>query len=551
MNTSFFIAKKIFNDNKKGRNETSPIIKLAVFSISLALAVNIITFAVVIGFKNEVSNKILGFGSHAFVSSTQSTSLFENEPILKNQALLADIKKMSFVRNVNAVAFKPAILQSHKINSKSQEIQSVLIKGVEENFDFDFFKSYLKEGTMPNYQSFNASNEVLISKWIANSLSFKVGDTINVFFVKNEAVKRKLICKGIYDTGMEEMDKKILIADIKLIQQMNDWGISSEIEILDTTYNKQLIIKGKVKGGNGHYRYNWGNGYTSYSGFTFFPVKDTVFRLISSDYFTLLNESTSRNTLPDTSYLKLKIKGYPIGSYKKNADNTLDIYYHDDKALKGKIFDEDAFISFEKTPGKGSFSNYIGAYEIQFNSWKNFDENINQLKKMIRFSYSDEFQDIHLTSLKENEREIFVWLDFLDINVYVIITLMLIIGIINMGSALLVLIISNTSSIGLFMALGMKNTAIKKIFMYRILFLLLKGLFYGNLVAIVFYFSQKWWGILSLNPEVYYLNKVPVELSFWLWLIINILSIFVCWLALWIPTFVISKISPSKNLRFS
>jgi len=89
----------------------------------------LITIAVVIGFKNEVSNKVLGFGSHAYVSSSNSSSIFENEPILKKQDFLEIVKTLPFIKNIQAVAYKPAILQSDKSNIYTQEIQSFLVKG--------------------------------------------------------------------------------------------------------------------------------------------------------------------------------------------------------------------------------------------------------------------------------------------------------------------------------------------------------------------------------------------------------------------------------------
>ena len=207
----YFIARKNLNLNNDGKKVSSPIVKLSIISICLAVLVNIITIAVVIGFKNEVSNKVLGFGSHTYVSSSASSSLFENEPILKNQQFLEEIKSFPFVKNIQAVAYKPAILQSDKSNIKTQEIQqeiqSVLIKGVDENYDFTFFKTYLIEGKIPKYTKKFKSNEILISKKIAQDLHYKVGDEARTFFVKNQPIMKKFKIVGIFDTGMEEFLK--------------------------------------------------------------------------------------------------------------------------------------------------------------------------------------------------------------------------------------------------------------------------------------------------------------------------------------------------------
>jgi lipoprotein-releasing system permease protein len=546
----YFIALKNLKFTNNGKKISRPIIKLSIISISLAVIVNIITVSVVIGFKNEVSNKVLGFGSHAIVSSTNSTSLFENEPILKEQAFIQQTKKHSFVKNILPVAYKPAIFQSDKNNTKTQEIQSVLVKGVDENYDFSFFNNYLTAGRLPNYSKNKGINEILISRKIAQDLHFKVNDYANAFFVKNKPTRRKFKIVGIFDSGMEDFDKKIVIGNIKQIQELNDWGIKATIEVLDTLYENQLVIKANVSGGNGNFRYDWGKGYNNYSGFTILPNKDTLIRLIVSDYWMFIDGKGEKTSIPDTAYLQIHCSKNNDYSFSIK-DNKIIKKYINQSGTKYSVNTSNDKIIFESFPGKGSFNKYVGAFEINFHSWDDFEKNIEKLKKTINFSFSDEQQDITVSSIKDNEKDIFVWLSFLDINVFIIITLMLIIGIINMGSALLVLILIRTSFIGLLMALGANNWVIRKIFLIQVFFLILRGLFWGNLIGLTLYFLQLNFGIIKLNPEVYYLNKVPVELNFIVLLAINLLTVVVCLLAMIIPSYAISKIKPSNAIKFN
>lgn len=550
MKFEYFIARKNLSTITDGKKVSKPIVKLSIISISLAVIVNLITIAVVIGFKNEVSNKVLGFGSHAYVSSSNSSSIFENEPILKKQDFLEIVKTLPFIKNIQAVAYKPAILQSDKSNIYTQEIQSVLVKGVDENFDYSFFKEYLIEGRLPSYQKTTRSDEILISKKIAQDLHFKVGDKAKAFFVKNQPIKKVFHIVGIFDTGMEEFDKKMVLADIKHIQQLNDWGIQASIQILDTLYKGQLVIKGEVQGGNGNYRYDWGKGYNRYSGFTWFPHKDTTIRLIASDFWMFLDGKGEETAIPDTAYMTIKSE-LLSESLKQNPDGTVYKKVKDALGFEYELKSGDKTISVSKKDGKGSFSEYIGAYELNFVSWDNFDENIKKLKKTINFTFSNENQAIEVSSIKDHERDIFVWLSFLDINVWIIITLMLIIGIINMGSALLVMILIRTSFIGMLKAMGASNWTIRKIFLIQVFFLILKGLLWGNIIGIGLCLLQKYTGIVSLNPDVYYLNQVPIELSIWSILLINLLTIIVCVAAMIIPSYVISKIKPSSSIRFN
>lgn len=553
LNFEYFIARKNLKNEVEGKKVSRPIIKISIISISLAMLVNIITVAVVVGFQREVSDKVLGFGSHAFVASSSSESLYENEPILKNQAFTEEVRKLPFIKNIQRVAYKPAILQSHKSNTNSQEIQSVLVKGVDKDYDFSFFKEHLVAGKVPQFQGLLPQEDILISKRVADDLHYKIGDRASAFFVKNQPLKKQFVVAGIFETGMEDFDKKMILADIRQIQQLNDWGIKAQIRILDTLIGDYLVVKGEVSGGNGNYRLDWGNGYEMRGGFTWYPEKDTVFRLIASDYWMFIDGHGEQTTVPDTAYLKVKVKtlsgvNYPI---KLNPDKTVYKKYLNETGTKFRIMANDRTVDFELLDGKGSFSNYVGAFEFNFTSWDNFDENVRQLEKKINFNYSDAKQDLKVSNLKEHQREIFVWLSFLDINVWIIIGLMLLIGIINMGSAMLVLILLRTPFIGMMKAMGTTNWSLRKIFLHQVGFLILRGMFWGNLIGIGICVLQDQFGIISLNPKVYYLSSVPIDLSITSLLYINILTLLICISAMLIPSWVIARISPAKSIKFN
>lgn len=120
-----------------------------------------------------------------------------------------------------------------------------------------------------------------------------------------------------------------------------------------------------------------------------------------------------------------------------------------------------------------------------------------------------------------------------------------------MGSALLVMILLKTPMIGLLKSIGASSWSIRKIFLYQVSVLILKGMFWGNLIGVGLCFLQKYFQIIKLNPEVYYLNAVPIELNFFSILLINLLTLVVCVFAMIIPSYVITRISPSKSIRFN
>jgi len=145
---------------------------------------------------------------------------------------------------------------------------------------------------------------------------------------------------------------------------------------------------------------------------------------------------------------------------------------------------------------------------------------------------------------------IFEWLRITDSNIYLIIVLMLLVGIINIAVALLVLILERTQLIGILKALGADNWQIRKIFLYNAFYLISRGLLFGNLIGLGLLLLQKHLGLLKLNAESYYVNQVPIYLSLDYILALNIGTIIICILVLLIPSYIITKISPIKAIRF-
>src|SRR5690606_12280728 len=208
-------------------------------------------------------------------------------------------------------------------------------------------------------------------------------------------------------------------------------------------------------------------------------------------------------------------------------------------------------VHVEQINGKGSHEHYIAGFEIQVNDWNKLDEIQKQVKSKVEFIPSESGETFRVQSIRNTENDIFTWLDFLDINVMIIIVLMILIGIINMGSALLVLILVRTNFIGILKSMGATDWTIRKIFLIQASFLILKGMLYGNIIGIGIALLQYFFNIIPLNPEVYYLNTVPIELSFSNWLLLNVGTLLVCVASLIIPSVVITRISPAKAVRFN
>lgn len=553
MKFEYFIARKILKNEVEGKKVSRPIVRISIISISLAMVVNLITIAVVTGFQKEIRDKVIGFGSHAVVTKAGEASIFESTPILKNQFFYPSLEKTEQVRHIQPVAYKPGLLQSDSKKNAQQEIQGIMMKGVDERYDWDFFKENLVAGRIPIFSKDHISDEILISKRIAKDLNYQVGDQARAFFVKNQPVKKMFQIVGIFETGLEDFDRELIVGDIRQIQKLNDWGIQTSIVIADTvSSNGHLIVRSDAVGGNGNYKYDWGNGFEGYSGHIFFPKNDTVLKVIVSDYWTYIDNKNDQATIPDTAYLKISVSGdknsyFP---YDLDADKKLKKKYLDETGFKYQITAGSKTITIERIDGKGSFEHYVGAFEFTMRDWDKLAEDITFLKKQIQFQNPQQ-EDLRVVSIVDSQNDIFVWLGFLDINVWIILILMILIGIINMSSALLVMILVKTNFIGIMKAMGATNWSIRKVFLYQAGFLILRGMFWGNLIGISISLLQQHFSIIKLNPEVYYLNAVPMDISIWAILILNAATLIVCLLALIIPSYVITRISPVKAIRFN
>ena len=548
-----FIARNLLKYEKEGKKVSQPIVRISIISIALAMIVNLVTLAVVRGFQSEVRDKVVGFGAHAVITKSGENTIFESQPILINQSFYPLLSKDKRIKKIQPVAYKPALLQSKDTENNQdfqQEIEGVLVKGVDKTYDWQFFKSNLVQGRIPNFNTNYISDEILISAKIARNLNYKLGQEINTFFVKQKPIRKNFKIVGIYETGYEELDKQLLIADLRHIQQLNDWGIQTGINVSDSLKNGALVIKAENIGGNGNYRFDWGTGYDHFAGFTYFPDKDTTFKVIVSDYWMFLDGKGEKTTIPDTAYIDIKVRKAvnPIVGIDLE-DDIVKRNYIDNEGYIFEIQVGDKIATFTKRDGKGSFKNYVGAFECLVHNWDNLKSDIKYIKNRVLIGQN--LIDLKISSIIDNQNDIFVWLGFLDINVIIILTLMLIIGIIKMGSALLVMILVKTSFVGMMKAMGANDWQVRKIFLYQASYLILKGMFWGNLIGVSFCLIQEYLKPLTLDPKVYYLDAVPIELNLGVIIILNIITLFVCLLAMLLPSYLITKIQPSKSIKFN
>mgnify|MGYP003900253891 CR=1 FL=1 len=187
--------------------------------------------------------------------------------------------------------------------------------------------------------------------------------------------------------------------------------------------------------------------------------------------------------------------------------------------------------------------NEIGAFEVFINDFTQIKEIGDKVYKEIPPTYNS-------VTIEEKFFSIFEFLKLFDFNIVVILIVMIVVATINMIVALLVLILERTQMIGILKALGANNWNIRKIFLYNAAYLISRGLLFGNLIALALLFLQKTFGIIKLNPQNYYVSEVQVDINFLHILLLNLGTILICLLVLLIPSYIITKISPVKAIRF-
>lgn len=208
---SFRIARRIL------KNKEQPVVKLSKWSVVVGLMVVLITICIVRGFQNEIRDKVVGFSAHIQISHRDLNNSFEASPISKQQDFLSVLKAEKRIRHIQCFVTKNGIMQAN------DQIEGVVLKGVDANYDFTFLQQHLCEGNLPDFSADEASKEILVSQNTADKLNLKVGDKVKLYFIQDPPRERRLTIVGIYDTGLEEYDSRFAFVDMRQLQKLNGW----------------------------------------------------------------------------------------------------------------------------------------------------------------------------------------------------------------------------------------------------------------------------------------------------------------------------------------
>jgi lipoprotein-releasing system permease protein len=217
MNLPYFIAQRLIKGRTQGSSFSRPINVIAVIGISLGLAVMILAVAILTGFKQQIREKVVGFGSDIQIVNHDSNYSLETVPISEGQEFIPKIRNLPGIKHVQIFATKAGIIKTR------EEIQGVVLKGIGSDFDWDFFRDCMVDGDVFTVNDTVRSDQVIISKKISDMLKLKTGDSFAMFFVQDPPRQRKFTISGIYETSLEEFDKVYVFCDISHIKKLNGW----------------------------------------------------------------------------------------------------------------------------------------------------------------------------------------------------------------------------------------------------------------------------------------------------------------------------------------
>lgn len=238
MNFEKFVAKRLHTESNLQHSISKPILKMAVAAVSLSITVMILAIATGKGLQEKISAKVTGFTSDIQVTVLDLNQSLELSPISPDSSLIQSLYEIEGIEHVQTQITKNALIKTNT------EFEGIAIKGVDNNFDWSFINTHLTQGRLPEYNSYEKSNEILISKKLSQKLSLEISDQALFYFQgkqKSQPLIRKFSIVGIYETGIELFDDLYIFADLKHLQKINRWS-KNQFSSIEIKINKDFNI---------------------------------------------------------------------------------------------------------------------------------------------------------------------------------------------------------------------------------------------------------------------------------------------------------------------
>ena len=405
----YFLAKRFFRGHTNTRRGASkPAIRVAICGIALGLAVMLLSVSVLAGFKEELTKKITGFAAEIEVLNLATLQLPDAHPISLPPYVEEKIQNIENVTHLQKVALKIGVLKT------GTHFKPIHLKGIDETYDTTYLNEALIEGRLPVLSPDSVTNEIVLSRRIANTLDLKVGERIYAYFFEDNIKMRRMHIVGIYDTNLKQFDESTVITDRYTVCKLNGWSNKeySEIELNTTSFDKL-----------------------------------------------------------DQTLLQVR------------------------EALQG-------------------------------------------------------FHKISAIAVNEHYPQVFSWLNILNTNVWVVLALMLGVAVFTVSSGLLIIMLERTPAIGILKAMGATDGQLRATFIKLAMLITARGVLLGNTIALTLLILQQKFHFVKLDPDHYYVTEVHVVINPYIIVLINAVTVLLIFLSLFIPTLVLSKITPVKAIKF-
>lgn len=235
MSYVFFIARRLFSNQNGAKKVSRPAIQIATAGIAVGLAVMIVSVCVVLGFKDEIRSKVVGFGGHIQVMNYESLYAYDTSPIVITDYLEEQLRQSdSNVAHIQRVCSKSGMLKTQ------EHFKGVQFKGIGSDYDTHFLKDHLIAGELPQFSSSHASNKILLSESMAREMNLQLGDKVYAYFFEETVRARRFTVAGIYSTNLTEFDNRLIYTDLYTCQKLNNWAADqySGLEIQTYDYSK-------------------------------------------------------------------------------------------------------------------------------------------------------------------------------------------------------------------------------------------------------------------------------------------------------------------------
>jgi lipoprotein-releasing system permease protein len=506
-------------------------VAIAIGGVVVGMAVMILTVGITRGFQREVRAKVTGASAHLQIAAIGQTDPKETLRIPIEQSFYPWLDTVPGIAHIQVYATRPGIIETEN------DIEGVVLKGIGADYDTSFLSAHLRSGSLPAIADSARPIDLLLSKHHADRLRIGTNDTITTYLVRgrDDIRPRKFRVCGVYQTGLEQIDHNLAFVDIDHLQRFAQWGLKAEISVGELEHGSFVVLQGHAFGGDRIYEYEWPGTDLKGPG----PHRVELYERHVPDFphapmgraprdtsFTLVVHDADR-TIPDTAIVLI----------------TPDRIMPHISSLGTEMIVTS--ISVQRSGSGGSYRKYCGGFEVILERF----EDVTRLDDLVYTEYLP--SNLRSLSVRDRFPEIFAWLELLDKNVVVIIVLMVIVAIINMTSALLIIILERTPMIGTLKAMGASNGAIRRIFLVNASYILGMGILLGDLLGIGLALVQQRFGIVKLPVETYYVDRVVVDLDLMPIIALNVGTLFICVLAMVLPSMLVTRIAPAKAIRFA